>query len=70
MAALSAAERAITLRPGDAVFVDNHLAVHGRRPFKARYDGTDRWLKRVSVTRDLRRSRALRDTPDSRLLRG
>lgn len=69
MAALAATERAITLRPGEVVFIDNHLAVHGRRPFKARYDGTDRWLKRVSVTRDLRRSRALRDTSDSRLLR-
>jgi L-asparagine oxygenase len=69
MAALAATERAITLRPGEVVIIDNHLAVHGRRPFKARYDGTDRWLKRASVTRDLRRSRALRDTPDSRLLR-
>jgi hypothetical protein len=23
--------------------------VHGREPFQARYDGTDRWLKRVNV---------------------
>jgi len=65
---LAKAERAVTLRPGEALMIDNHLAVHGRRPFKARYDGTDRWLKRVSVTRDLRRSRALRASPSSRLL--
>jgi hypothetical protein len=23
--------------------------VHGRVPFKARFDGTDRWLKRINV---------------------
>lgn len=45
----------VALAPGDFLFVDNHRCVHGRRAFKARYDGTDRWLKRVSVTRDLRR---------------
>jgi hypothetical protein len=65
---LAAAERAVTLVPGDTVFIDNHLAVHGRRPFTPRYDGTDRWLKRVSVTRDLRRSRALRPSADSRVI--
>jgi len=65
---LAKAERAVTLCPGETVFIDNHLAVHGRRPFKARYDGSDRWLKRVSVTRDLRRSRALRASASSRLL--
>jgi hypothetical protein len=34
--------------------------VHGRKPFKARHDGTDRWLKRLDVTLDLRKSRAAR----------
>jgi hypothetical protein len=65
---LAQAERAVTLHAGDVLFIDNHLAVHGRRPFKARYDGTDRWLKRVNVTRDLRRSRALREPATSRVL--
>jgi hypothetical protein len=65
---LAKAEHAVTLDPGEALLIDNHLAVHGRRPFKARYDGTDRWLKRVNVTRDLRRSRALRASPTSRLV--
>jgi L-asparagine oxygenase len=51
VAALYSAEQDITLRPGDVVFIDNHLAAHGRRPFTARYDGTDRWIKRVSITR-------------------
>ncbi len=44
----------VVLAPGDVLFVDNHRAVHGRRPFAANYDGRDRWLKRVSVSRDLR----------------
>lgn len=50
----------VALAPGDLLMVDNYRSVHGRQPFPARYDGRDRWLKRVSVTRDLRRSRAAR----------
>jgi L-asparagine oxygenase len=66
--ALARAERGVTLHAGELLFIDNHLAVHGRRPFSARYDGTDRWLKRVNVTRDIRRSRALREAAASRVL--
>jgi len=39
----------VTLGAGDVLVIDNDMAVHGRQPFQARYDGTDRWLKRVSV---------------------
>jgi L-asparagine oxygenase len=39
----------VPLGAGDVLVVDNDVAVHGRQPFQARYDGTDRWLKRVSV---------------------
>jgi alpha-ketoglutarate-dependent taurine dioxygenase len=56
------------LAPGDFIFVDNYKAVHGRKPFKARFDGTDRWLKRINVTRDLRKSRDGRLTPDARVI--
>lgn len=56
----------IVLQPGDCLFVDNYRAVHGRKSFKARYDGTDRWLKRINITRDLRKSRAARLTCRSR----
>jgi enduracididine beta-hydroxylase len=58
----------IPLSPGEILFIDNYRAVHGRRPFPARYDGTDRWLKRVNITRDLRKSRAYRVTADSRVI--
>ncbi|WFB10900.1 TauD/TfdA family dioxygenase [Streptomyces sp. LX-29] len=39
----------VRLTPGDILLVDNDVTVHGRVPFRARYDGTDRWLKRASV---------------------
>jgi Fe(II)/alpha-ketoglutarate-dependent arginine beta-hydroxylase len=48
------------LEGGDFCFLDNFRSVHGRKPFKARHDGTDRWLKRVNVACDLRKSRAAR----------
>jgi hypothetical protein len=46
---LSRVSVAVSLSPGEVLVVDNDLVVHGRVPFKARYDGTDRWLKRSSV---------------------
>ncbi|WP_241518807.1 TauD/TfdA family dioxygenase [Streptomyces sp. CB03238] len=49
------AER-VVLSPGEAVFLDNYQVVHGRDLFTPRYDGTDRWLKRTSMVRDLRRT--------------
>jgi enduracididine beta-hydroxylase len=58
----------IALAPGDILFIDNYRSIHGRRPFKARFDGTDRWLKRMNITRDLRRSRALRLSAASRII--
>jgi Fe(II)/alpha-ketoglutarate-dependent arginine beta-hydroxylase len=56
------------LEPGDFCFIDNYQAVHGRKPFKARYDGRDRWLKRINVVRDLRKSRESRLSAASRVL--
>ena len=38
---------------GDLLVIDNALVVHGRSPFPARYDGTDRWLQRAFVVADL-----------------
>ncbi len=58
----------LLIGPGEVCFIDNFKAVHGRRQFAARFDGTDRWLKRINITRDLRRSRASRPSPESRLL--
>jgi hypothetical protein len=67
-AALESRLAEVVLRPGEIMFVDNYRAVHGRKPFRARYDGTDRWLKRINIARDLRKSRAFRLTSDSRVI--
>ena len=58
----------VVLEPGDCCFLDNLQSVHGRRSFKARYDGRDRWLKRINLTRDLRRSRGARLSPEARII--
>ncbi len=58
----------LRLEPGDLAFIDNFRAVHGRESFKARYDGTDRWLKRLNITRNLRGSRAWRSAPNDRII--
>lgn len=59
-AGLDLVQHTVVLRPGDALFVDNRRVVHGRAPFRARYDGADRWLKRINVMRDIRRAREAR----------
>ncbi|WP_109524078.1 MULTISPECIES: TauD/TfdA family dioxygenase [Nocardia] len=41
--------RRVVLEPGDVAIIDNDVVVHGRVPFTARFDGTDRWLKRVNI---------------------
>lgn len=43
----------VVLQAGDLLVVDNHRCVHGRSPFAARFDGTDRWLQRSFVVADL-----------------
>jgi enduracididine beta-hydroxylase len=56
------------LQPGDVCILDNYRVVHGRRPFEAHFDGTDRWLKRVLVARDLRKSASARIGASSRVI--
>lgn len=58
----------VILEAGDILFINNHRTAHGRRPFNASYDGTDRWLKRVSVTTDFRKSREQRGSATARLI--
>lgn len=58
----------IILQPGDICFIDNYRAVHGRKAFRAKFDGRDRWLKRLNVTHDLRKSRDARPSPTSRVI--
>lgn len=51
--ALEASHVSVVLQPGDLLVVDNTVAVHGRTPFAARFDGTDRWLQRSMAVADL-----------------
>jgi Fe(II)/alpha-ketoglutarate-dependent arginine beta-hydroxylase len=68
MVSVGAGLKGFALAPGDLCFIDNYKVVHGRSAFRARYDGTDRWLRRLNITRDLRKSRDMRLTPASRLV--
>ncbi|MEU3573751.1 guanitoxin biosynthesis L-enduracididine beta-hydroxylase GntD [Kitasatospora sp. NPDC036755] len=56
MTELERVQHSVVVEQGSLLVVDNYLAVHGRKPFAARYDGTDRWLKRMIVSRDLRKA--------------
>lgn len=53
IAVVAERRREIVLTDGDLLLVDNTRCVHGRRPFRARFDGTDRWLQRSFVVEDL-----------------
>ena len=45
--------RGVTLKTGDLLVIANNRIVHGRRHFYPRYDGTDRWVRRVMVRTQL-----------------
>jgi L-asparagine oxygenase len=60
-AALSEQHDTVTLASGDLLVIDNDMVVHGRSPFEARFDGTDRWLQRAFVVEDLAPSDHERD---------
>lgn len=51
--AIATEHTSIVLGAGDLLIIDNHRAVHGRSPFRARFDGTDRWLQRTFVVGSL-----------------
>lgn len=48
--AIDKVKKTIVLETGQLLLINNKTVVHGRTPFAARYDGTDRWLKRVMIS--------------------
>ena len=60
-AAVASHQTSVVLAPGDLLIVDNNVAIHGRSPFRARFDGQDRWLQRAFIVADLAPSAAERD---------
>ena len=59
--AVAAVTETLLLEPGDLAIVDNRVTLHGRTLFTPRYDGMDRWLYRMFVHLDHRRSRPMRE---------
>lgn len=55
-ALFDAKKQGVLLEEGDLLVVDNYRAVHGRNSFRAYYDGKDRWLQRIYITRDLQKA--------------
>jgi L-asparagine oxygenase len=47
--AIEEARQVFKLSAGEVAIIENWKVVHGRTPFVPRYDGTDRWLKRIMV---------------------
>lgn len=43
----------IVLASGDLLVIDNEKTIHGRKPFQPRYNGTDRWVQRVLVRKEI-----------------
>ena len=68
MTELERVQHSVVVEQGSLLVIDNYLAVHGRRPFPVRYDGSDRWLKRMLVSRDLRKATPVSQLVDSRVL--
>ena len=61
---IPAVAREFPLAAGDLLLIDNRRVVHGRTPYAPRYDGSDRWLQRVSLMVDpARASTALQVAP-------
>jgi L-asparagine oxygenase len=45
--AISKTTKEVALKSGEVMVIDNRVAVHGRKPFQPKYDGSDRWVKRI-----------------------
>lgn len=51
--AISKCIKEVVLQTGDLLIIDNNKTIHGRKPFQPRYDGTDRWVQRMLVRKEL-----------------
>lgn len=46
-------KRTVYLETGEIAVIQNWCVAHGRTHFQPRYDGTDRWIKRVMLSRSM-----------------
>jgi len=62
--AIEQTQKVFTLSAGEIAIIENWKVAHGRTPFTPKYDGTDRWLKRVMVRSALPPARDFRTVGD------
>lgn len=43
----------LSMKEAQVLFINNYKCAHGRPQFTPKYDGTDRWLKRVQISKDV-----------------
>lgn len=67
-AELARVSEPLVVSQGTLLILDNKVAAHARDAFTARYDGTDRWLRKIIVLRDLRKWSGTMADPGGRLL--
>jgi hypothetical protein len=58
----------VVFRPGELWYFDNLRVAHGRDAYLPRFDGTDRWLRRLYISSAFRYTTSLRASPSERLL--
>lgn len=58
----------VAFQPGDFWYIDNLRVAHGREQFHPRFDGRDRWLRRLYISSAFRYTRGLREGASSRIL--
>lgn len=51
--AVNSSIKEVVLKTRDMLVINNDTTVHGRKPFQPRYDGTDRWIQRMLVVRNM-----------------
>ncbi len=61
-------KRAIVMKPGDILLIDNRMTAHGRSPYVPNYGPKARWLRRVNITTDLRKSYLWKEKPYGRVI--
>jgi Fe(II)/alpha-ketoglutarate-dependent arginine beta-hydroxylase len=61
-------KRAIIMKPGDLLLIDNRMTAHGRSPYVPNYGPKARWLRRVNITADLRKSYQWKERPYGRVI--
>lgn len=62
--AIEESKQVFKLSAGEIAIIENWKVVHGRTPFVPRYDGTDRWLKRVMVRNSMPPARDIENVGD------